>query len=567
MSATHVLISLLGEIALLLWGIRTMSAAMQKALGPRLHEILAAGTRTRLRAVFAGLGVTALLQSSTATALTITAFTATGLMGLTGALAVMLGANIGTTLIIQVASFDSSAIFPLCLLVGLGLQAKARRAAVREIGGALFGLGIILLSLHLLVGTMEPLGDVGAFRDFMAAATGDPLLAILLSAAFTWAAHSSVAGMLFVVSLAGSGIIGPQAALAMVLGANLGTALNPLVAQLGSGDPARLRLPVGNLLNRVVGCALVLPFLPVIAEALFILDPSPRWAAANFHLAFNVAMALLFIVVLPLVARLLETLLPARSAADDPGAPRYLDPGALATPSVALSNAAREAMRMADVIRDMLAGAREAFREGDLERVAAIRRMDDTVDRLFRAIQRYLGALERGRLDEDESHRLADTLAFIINVEHMGDIIDHSLLELAEKRVRAGLSLPDEIEAEISQMHARLLDHLQLAITVFMVGDREAARDLMAEKEAFRDIERKNTRRHMRLIGTGDARAIAASALQLDITRDLKRIEAHIAATVYRLLEQTGQLRESRLRGSGGAPATKADDATTAPLS
>ncbi|WP_062208933.1 Na/Pi cotransporter family protein [Aureimonas sp. AU12] len=547
MSATTILIHLLGEIALLLWGIRMVSGGMQRALGNRLTAVLGIGLKTRFRAVLAGLGLTALLQSSTATAMMTSAFTAGGLVDLVPALAVMLGANIGTTLIVQLASFDVSALYPLLLLAGLVASRSGRSSSWREAGTALVGLGLVLLALHLLVATMAPLEHAPAFRALIAAVTGDPLVALVLAALLAWAAHSSVAAMLFVMSLAGAGIVEPQAAIVMVIGTNLGSALNPVVAQLG-GDPTRLRLPLGNLLNRGIGAALLLPFAGPIAGALLTLDPSPARAAASFHLLFNIATALLFFGLLPLQARLLRRLLPEQRAARDPGAPQYLDDAALGTPSVALSNAAREVLRMADVIEEMLRDARDAFHHDDADRITATRRKDDILDRLFRAIQRYLGAIGGQPLGEDEARRLSDTLALAINLEHVGDIIDRNLMDLATRRIRSGLRLADDAVAEVDAMHGKLLDHLQLAVTVFMVADQDAARRLVEEKEAFRDVERATTQRHMRLMRGGDRRAVEASALQLDIIRDLKRIEAHIASTVYGLLEQAGQLRQSRLR-------------------
>ena len=269
--------------------------------------------------------------------------------------------------------------------------------------------------------------------------------------------------------------------------------------------------------------------------------------AANFHLVFNIALALLFIGLLRFEAAGLVRLFPNRLRAADPGAPQYLDEAALATPSVALANAAREVLRMADVVETMLRGSQDVFHGTDRDRIAEISRMDDILDRLYRHIQRYLGAIGQDSLREDESRRLADTLALAINLEHIGDIVDKNLMELGSRRLRDGLVFTPDEEALIDDMHGRLLDHLQLAVSVFMFSDGEAARRLVSEKEAFRDIERAATLRHFAHMRAGRRQELEASSLHLDITRDLKRIEAHIAATAYTLLEQSGQLRSSRL--------------------
>ena len=546
MTATHVLVSLLGEVALLLWGIHMVSTGVQHALGANLRRFLAIGLRNRWRAFGAGLVATSLLQSSTATALMVTSFTAGGAVDLVPALAVMLGANVGTTLVVQIVSFDIALVFPVLIFLGLVLYRRARRSAVRDAATALIGLGLMLLALHLLVGTMQPVETSAALRDLLRAVTGDTLLSILLAAALSWAAHSSVAAMLFIMSLAGADVITAEAALIMVLGANLGSAFNPLPDAMGK-DPTRLRVPVGNLANRIIGCLLALPLVGPISDWMVGLGESPARLAADFHMAFNLAMAALFIGPLSLVARVLARLFPERLQAAGPGAPLYLDEAALADPAVALSNASREVLRMADVVGSMLRGSQAAFHNDDRDKIREICRMDDILDRLYGAIHRYLGAISHATLESSEARRVFEILALTINIEHIGDIIDSSLMLLATKRISNQLKLSAASLSDIDAMHARVLEHLQLAIAVFMFGDTQAGRRLVTEKEHFREIERSATQRHFDQMRTGRPSEIESSALQLDITRDLKRIEAHIAATAYGLLEQNGELRRSRL--------------------
>ncbi|MDB5592336.1 Na/Pi cotransporter family protein [Enterovirga sp.] len=547
MSATHILIELLGEIALLLWGIHMVNGGVQRAFGSDLRSALGIGLKSRWRAFLTGIGVTALLQSSTATALMVTSFSGLGAVELVPALAVMLGANVGTTLIVQLASFDVTYVFPLLILVGVIAHRRGGSAMMRDAAQAVIGLGLMLLALHLLVVTMRPVEGSATLAYLFRALTQDPLLTTLIAAGFAWAAHSSVAAVLLVMSLAGAGAVSGASALAMVVGCNIGSALNPLIDALGK-EPGRLRVPVGNLINRLVGAALVLPILDPLADLLLRIEASPTRLAANFHLLFNLVMAALFIALLPLLARLLRTLFPDRAAAADPGAPIYLDETALATPSVALANASREVLRMADVVEEMLRGSQGAFHRDDREKIAEISRKDDVLDRLYVATQRYIGMIAHENLSAAEARRITETLALAINLEHVGDIVEKNLMEMAAKRIRNQQRLSPEALAAISDMHARLLDHLRLAVAVYMSHDTEAARRLVSEKEQFREIERETTERHFLQMKSGRADQIQTSALQLDITRDLKRIEAHIAATAYGLLEQSGELRSSRLQ-------------------
>lgn len=545
MSATAVLIHLLGEIALLLWGINMISSGVQRAFGSDLRWILGIGLRTRLRAFLAGLGVTTVLQSSTATALMVSSFTAGGAVDLVPALAVMLGANVGTTLIVQVLSFDISLLFPALIFLGYFAYRRGSSSRLRDLGRVTIGLGLMLLSLHLLSETIRPIESSVVLKNLLASIAFDPIILVLLATLFAWAAHSSVAALLFIMSLATAGVIDAHSALAMVLGANLGTALNPLVDAMG-GDPVKLRVPIGNLAMRMIGCAVALPFLNPILSYLVMFDPTPARLAANFHTIFNVVLAAIFILPLPWIAKALMKTFPDKVRSSDPGVPQYLDNDALETPSVALSNAAREVLRMGDIVETMLRGSQDLFHEGDMSEVEAISRTDDVVDRLYSAVRRYLSSINHEALNDEEAKRLSDILAFAINLEHAGDIIDKNLMELAAKRIKNHLRLPKDSLAEIDQMHGKLMEHLHLAASVLMFQDIGSARRLVAEKERFREFERTMTQRHFEQLRSGKSGG-DTSALQLDIVRDLKRIEAHIASTAHSLLEQSGDLKPSRL--------------------
>ncbi|MGO4524706.1 Na/Pi cotransporter family protein [Microvirga sp. 2MCAF35] len=545
MSATSVLINLFGEIALLLWGINMVNSGVQRAFGSDLRWILGVALRTRLQAFLAGLGVTTVLQSSTATALMVASFTAGGAVDIVPALAVMLGANVGTTLIVQVLSFDVSLIFPALIFGGFVAYRRGRTSRIKDLGRVTIGLGLMLLSLHLLSETIRPIESSKVIKDLLAVIAPDPLILVLLSAIFAWLAHSSVAALLFIMSLAGAGVIDAHSALVMVLGANLGSSLNPLLEGTG-GDPVKLRVPFGNFAMRVIGCLVTFPLIDPILSVMSGFDPHPERLAANFHTLFNLVVAAIFILPLPWIAGLLLKVFPEKLRASDPGTPQYLDKDALDTPSVALSNAAREVLRMVDTVEAMLRSSQDLFREDDISRVDQVSRTDDVLDRLFSAIRRYLSSINHETLNETEAKRLSDILAFAINLEHVGDIIDKNLMELAAKRIKNHLRLPKDSLEDITNMHAKLLEHLQLAASVLMFQDLGSARRLVSEKERFRDLERAVAQKHLEQLRSG--RAVGdTSALQLDIVRDLKRIEAHIASTGHSLLEQSGELKPSRL--------------------
>ena len=552
MSATALLIQLAGHVALLLWGIHMVHSGMLRAYGSALRRVLGRGLRHRVQALLAGVIVTALLQSSTATALMATSFAASGLVGLVPALAVMLGANIGSALVVLVLSFEVGFLVPCLLGGGIIAFKRSSRTRARDLGRVAIGLGLILLSIHLLVAlvTADALGD--AERRLFQALAGEPVLNLLAAAILAAAAHSSVAVVLGTVSLAAGGLLAPEAALAMVLGANLGSACNPILEGAGGDDPSRLRVPLGNLATRLVAGAIALPLLGPAASLLASLALPAGQAVAVFHVLLNLVGAAVFLPVLPALARALTRLLPARPSGADPGVPRYLDQAVVREPAMALANAAREVLRMADMIETMLRTVHRAVDDDDRDRARELGRMDDVVDRLTRAVERYVTAIDSEHLSPADRRRAFEVLTFAINLEHIGDIVDGSLRALAAKKIDRRLTLPAESDAEIEDMHGRLVDQLRLAVTVFVAGDLRSARRLIAAKDEFRTRERAATERHFDRLRLGERTSIETSGLVLDIIRDLKRIDAHIAATAYPLLEHSGALRATRLAGGTG---------------
>ncbi len=552
---TLVLLDLLGGVALLLWGLHMVQSGILRAFGPDLRRALGKALGNRFSALAAGLGLTALLQSSTATGLMTASFSAEGAIGLVPALAIMLGANIGTTLIVKLLSFNIAAVAPVLFVIGLVSFRSGGRSRLKDIGRVSIGLGLMLLALHILLNTLAPAENAPAMRALFGALTGDPVLCVLIAAALTWAAHSSVATVLLFMSLAFSHFITAEAALALVLGANLGSAINPVLEGVRRGDPAvhparvrhpgagpaSYRLPVGNLVNRAAGIVLVLPFLPMLAQGFVAFEPNAAQMTALFHIAFNVATAIVFIGLLGPQASLLTRLFPARQAAADEDAPRYLDEAALDTPALALSDAAREALRMVDTVDDMLRKVMQAMTTNDATIAAQVSRMDDTVDRLDEAVKLYITKLTRGNLDDREATRAMEIVSFTINLEHIGDIVDKNLTELATKKIKRGLQFSPEGAAELVTFHGRVLDSFKTAFTVFMSGDVEAARRLIAGKADLKRAELDAADRHMARLRDGRPETIETTSLHLDVLRDLRRIHSHICAVAYAALAAAGQ--------------------------
>ena len=547
MNATLTLVDLAGTIALLMWGVHMVQTGIQRAFGPNLRRVLSRALGDRFRALLAGLGVTAILQSSTATGLMAASFAAGGLVDLVPALAVMLGANIGTTLIVQVLSFDISRVAPAFILVGVVLFRRGGQSRPRDLGRVAIGLGLMLIALSSLLALMTPYEDVPSLRLLMGSLATQPVLDVILAAGLTWLAHSSVATVLLIVSLAANQVVPPECAFALVLGANLGSALNPLIEGGVGGDPVAKRLPMGNLLNRLVGAVIALAAMRWIGPWMVVFEPNTARAVADFHTAFNLAMAVLFLPVLGPFGRFLKWMLPARAMPADPAKPIYLDENAREVPAIALAGASREALRMADVLETMLRNALDAL-SGDRKQVTATKGIDDVLDRLCREIKIYLTALDPESLDESDNRRLSEILSFVTNLEHAGDIVVKGLVAVAAKRLKRGLAFSAEGQAEIRAMLERLAGNVSAAAAVFMTEDPRAARRLLTEETVFRDLETSATEAHFARIRAGRVESVETSALHLDVLRDLRRINGHLTAAADTVLDRIGELLPSRLR-------------------
>jgi len=547
MHGVETVLNVLGSVALLLWGVRMVRTGLTRAFGAALRRAIAACSRNRFTAFLGGIAVTGLLQSSTATSLLVSSFAGRGLIPLSIAFAVMLGADIGTTIAAQVLSFDLGWLSPLLIGAGVITFLSSESDKPRHLGRVAIGLGLMLLSLKLLALATQPLRNAPAFMALLQGLQDEYVIAVVVGTLATWFVHSSLSTVLLVMSFAGSGLIEPRLALALVIGANIGGALAPYMAQSGADVEAR-RVPLANLMTRgIVGVAL-LPFLGPAVEWLSMVDPSAMRLPVNFHTAYNIAASLIFLPLVDVVAWACRRLLPAKPMVEDPGKPRHLDPNVLDSPAEALGCALRETLNLGDRVADMLRGTIDVFERNDPKAVKAIEAADDAVDRLYEAIKLYLIQTSRTELGEDDGKRYIEILTFTTNLEHIGDIVDKNLMELAAKKIRNRYAFSPEGMAELRAFHARVLENLRLALNVFTTRDITLARRLVAEKTAMREAESKAADSHFARLREGRTESIETSSIHMDVIRDLKRINGHLASVAYPILEAAGELADTRLK-------------------
>ncbi len=554
MHSTIQLIDLLGAGALLLWGLRLIKTGVMRAFGASLRQWIAKGTGNRFTSVLSGIAATLALQSSTATAVITASFAARGVIDPKMAQAVMLGANVGTSIAAVILSMNVEWFGSAMILIGVMVFSLSNYARGKGIGRALLGLGLMLLALQLVGNVTGPLRESEVVITVLKGLGDAPVFALMLSAILAFVSSSSLAVVLFVALLAQAGIVTPPLAVILVAGANLGGAVPPFLAVLAEGAQAR-RLTLANLIVRALGAiGLTLIAVPV-ANLLASFLPDTRALTIAAHIGFNVALLIIFLPLLGPIARLAALIIPI-PAQPEKGA-NYLDETVLDTPTIALAGAARETLRVSDLVLKMLERSLEALQKSAPGARTTMGLLDDDVDALHQSIKLYLTKLDRTELDEEDAARSAEIMSYAINLEHVGDIIEGGLAEIAAKKTKRQLVFTAEGLAEIIELYEKTIANMQLSQTVFLTRDPQLARRLVAEKVEVRRLEAQSSKAHLQRVRQRVPEAVQTSSLHLDTLRDLKRINAHLASVAYPILESAGELRESRLRPTVTAEAPK----------
>jgi phosphate:Na+ symporter len=548
-----ILLNLLAAIALLVWGITMVKTGILGSFGAELRRALVAATKGPIRSAATGIGVAGLLQSSTATALLLTGFVSRAVVTLPAALAVMLGADLGTSLVVQALAFDLTALLPLLIVAGVAIALVSANGRMRDVGRIVLGFGLVLLALTMIGAASAPLRESPLTGLLFGRLAGDPVLAILLAAVMTWALHSSVAFLIFVISLVNVGVVPVGLGLFLVLGGNLGAGLVPLSLAFGAPVAAR-RVYYGNLIFRAVGVLLAAPLVAQVAPLLADLGADAGRQVAHFHTGFNLVLLLVFLPFCGLLARALTAIWPEPAANQAQAEVNHLAADLLDRPHLALNAAMREVMRMADKVELMLQLSIQVFDPKDEGTSERIRGLEAEVDAVHDDIKLYLSRLLQHRLDTRQSEQVMEMIMFTINLENVGDIIDRGLLAMADKKRRLDLRFTDAGWSDILAFHERTSHQMRLAMTVFVRRDPNMARELVNEKDGIRALEAATTERHLNRLLEGDPDSIQTSALHLDVIRDLKRIAAHLTSVAYPILEERGVLRGTRLRPEKGSP-------------
>jgi len=536
------LLNLLSAVALLVWGTHIVRTGIMRVYGADLRRVLSRSVAKKPMAFMAGIGVTALVQSSNATTLLVTSFVAQELVALTPALVIILGADVGTALMARILTFDLSWLSPLFIFFGVVFFLGRKQSRAGQLGRASIGLGLILLALQLIVSAATPITHAAGVKVLFSSLTGDVMLDALIGAVFAIISYSSLAAVLITATLTATGVISFKVALCLVIGANLGSGLLAMLNNSAS-NAAGKRVALGSLLFKFIGSLIVLPFINSLPNLLHKLPVNDEDLVIFFHVFYNLIRCLIMVPFTGTMAQLCERLIRDEPETDQRLKPRYLDPSALDTPALALANAARETLRIGDVLEQMLTAFGKVV-HGEQREDREIRKLDDDVDVLYTAIKLYLAQMPKEDLPEDDSRRWAEIIEMALNLEMAGDIVERMSGDVADKSLTARRAFSVEGMAELEALLDQLVGNLRLSLSVFLSRDITSAKRLRRAKHRFRITNRRYSHKHVDRLHQHNVQSIETSSLHLGLLGDMKRLNSLFCAVAYNVLEQPDDDRD-----------------------
>jgi len=530
--------TLLGGLAVFLYGMEQMADALKKVAGDSMKQILARLTNSRVMGLITGAFVTAVIQSSSVTTVMLVGFVTAGLMSLSQAIGVILGADIGTTITAQIVAFKVTKYALLLVAVGFGLIFTAKQDQIKQYGHLIMGLGMIFFGMGIMSEGMHPLRSYEPFIALMKNVS-NPVVGIMAATLFTAFVQSSSATMGVVIALALQGLITLEAGIALALGANIGTCATAGLATIGKPREA-VRVAVAHVTFKIVGVALIVPFIPYFAE--LVRDISPAAAAglvgmdklaaetprqiANAHTIFNVGIAVLFLPMASLFARFCEWVVPDKPLVEEEALvrPRYLNDELIKTPALALDRVRHEIGNMGEYVNHMLAKSMPAFLVGNRDRVKEISEIDDKVDALYSEIVAYLGKISRMPLMDAQAREVTNLLSAAHDLESIGDIIETDTLDLAEQCIANDVRISDATRKILGDLHATIAGIVERALSSVAQNDAEVARNVIALKKVVQtQVDSAELHEAARLIADAPNR-VAAYSVEMDAIEKLKRI-------------------------------------------
>ncbi len=527
---------LFGGLAIFLYGMEQMAEALKQVAGTRMKSILGTLTTNRVMGLLTGAFVTAVIQSSSVTTVMLVGFVTAGLMSLSQAIGVILGADIGTTITAQIVAFKVTKYALLLVAVGFLLIFTGKSEQTKQYGTLIMGLGMIFFGMGIMSTAMKPLRSYEPFVEMMQQVS-HPAIGILVATVFTGLIQSSSATMGVVIAMALQGLISLEAGIALALGANIGTCATAGLAAIGKPREA-VRVAVAHVTFKIVGVLLIVWFIPPFAELIRSISPQhpelagfERLAAetprqiANAHTVFNVGIAFAFLPLAAVFARFCEWIVPDRPVVEPVVIqPKYLDDELLSTPPLALDRARREIGRLGELVDDMLEAALPATVSGTREQLESLAEMDTDADILHGHIVQYLGRISSGKLSAEESSEVLSLLQVANHLEQIGDVIETNLVKIGHQRIEEGVVVSEPTQAVIERYHQEVARALKTAVEAIREGDKEAALKVKAMKRSMAELAEETARHEVGRLVVNEPNRLQTFTREMEIIENLSRI-------------------------------------------
>ena len=554
-SGTYELTMILGAATLMLWGVRMARTGVMRVYGSEIREILPRTLKNRLVALLAGAGSATILQSSIAVAVFTSTLAAVGVVPVADGLVLMLGADAGSAVVAALLTLNLKAAWPVLMFTGYLLHSiyADSDSPAKQYGRILLGIAMILIALTFMSQVSSALAESGLIRIVIMSLGNELIIALLLFAVLTWLAHSSIAILLFWASLVQAGITDNAALIvAAILGINVGNAIPPIVMSMNQAAPSR-RIVVGHALIKLSGVLVCFVFLRLIDGLYNWLPGLPSFRVVILHIFFNLMLIAVYSWSVDAVAKFLERFFVTTDKPADETGPKYIpSQGTAETDSVAFPVLAltREVLRILGTIQSMLQAMLEMFITGKFEKADEIIRMEEKVNKLFKAVRGYAVELTRKGLDDQEQRKVTALLRYTACLENAGDVICKTMLCIPESMKKSGKQFSEEGKSELDRLFRFLIGTTQLAGEVIMAWHPDTAGTLVQRKREMKSMCHDSSKRHIHRLSQGVSESLASSSGHLDLISELRWVSTQIASIGYDVLpenESSGVEAEEQL--------------------
>ncbi len=522
MDIIPIVLGIIGGLAVFLYGLHLLSNSLKKAVGERLKQLLTRVTGNPLKGAFFG-ALSAAAVHSGLTMVILMGLLNAGVLTLSQGIGIMLGSEIGTTITAQLVASDIGLVSYPLIAIGFLLSILAKNEKYKNVGQVILSLGLLYLGMNLMSSSIRPLQDEPALKNFLYGLGQFPLSGLLAGIVITAIFNSSTALMGLVLSLGMNNMITLDAGIAILLGANIGSCVTGLMASFGSSLSAK-RLSLTQVLVNVVGVLLFFPFIPNFAGLIAMTSAELPRQIANAHSIFNITCTLIMLPIVGLLASVVTRLMPGEEIRIQRGT-KFVNEKLLVAPSIALSQAEKEVLRMGSLTRDMLSKAIAAIQNDEKEAIAKVKELEGIVDEIYHSVDKFLNDNRFTNLNEKEFKKLAYMKHSLNDIERVGDHANN-LAELAERKMKKTLQFSEDAKKELAIMSAKTEAIYSKALVALEGENEENVKTVRELEEEIDRMQRVFEANHIRRLENKICNPLGG-IIFVDILRNLERVGDH----------------------------------------